>query len=87
MQIQVDLTFEQMCLAEPGLLTLIAEAKLSRVRAETERPGNYIWLEYSRLKREMFRLAGWERPIGPEWMQTEEAYNVAIRALSDALGV
>lgn len=71
--------------ADPRIPELIEKARAVRSSAALD-PQVNIWVAYSRLKVEMSSLVGWRCGVGG-WMQTEEAYNVAIRALSDALGV
>ena len=82
------ITIKQIYAAEPRLRPIIEEAKKSRVRAETDERWNYIWLEYGRLKREMAKFIGFNRPPDEtEGLGTTDAYEVALRALTDALGV
>lgn len=80
---------EQIYKAEPKLRLVIEEAGKARVGA-AEGSDN-IWVHYSQLKADLSKLIGWGRPgAGPlsgDPLTTSEAYNVAIRALSEALGV
>lgn len=83
-----EVTIEQVYAAEPKLRLIIAAAKRARSVAYED---GYIWMRYSQLKAELSKLIGWGRPgAGPlsgDPLTTKEAYDVAIRALSDALGV
>ena len=84
-----EITIDRIFLAEPDLMPIIEEAKRARVRAQGDDQMN-IWLDYGRLKKEASKIVGWHAVNIDEsrpWLYTDIAYNVTIRALSDALGV
>ncbi len=77
----------QLYAAEPKLRPMIVEAKKIRTQAARD-PFVNVWVHYSRFKAEVAKLVGWQR-LGEadDPLTTPKAYEVAIRALSDALGV
>ena len=87
MTMRERITIKQIYAAEPRLLPIIEEAKKARARSDADESVN-IWLDYERLKRAMAKFIGFNRPPDEtEGLGTTDAYEVAIAALSDALGV
>jgi len=78
------MTFDELKTLEPRLQAL--EDDIRAVKDDESKPyfcANDLW--YKRFKRRLSGLVGWERKIGPETLQTSEAYQVSTWFLWDLL--
>lgn len=80
--------FKELCEAEPLLQSLLREAKKHRRNKDERFCANEAWYGYNGnfgLKPRLVRLVGFERSCGPEFLQTQQAYDVAYQAIYDVL--
>jgi hypothetical protein len=83
-------TFDELALLEPGLATLLAEARAVSSRGNPKFRANAVWYgfgkyRHSGLKPRLVQLVGWNaRKVDPV-LRSEDAYDVIYETISAAL--
>jgi hypothetical protein len=80
----VPVTFDELCEREPALRRLYDEARAERRQRRSQHYcANRVW--YGRLKPQLLRLVGWERPDRDPVLGSSDAYDIAYDEIYQAL--
>lgn len=81
MSVETRPTWEELVAHEPRLDAVLAECHRRRSY------GNAWWTDYEWAKRKIAELIGWDAEHAADFLESSEAYEVAVETIADALGI
>lgn len=81
MSVETKPAWDELVAHEPRLNDILAECHRRR------RDGNAWWTDYQWAKRELAELIGWDVQHASDFLESSEAYEVAVQTIADALGI